>query len=97
MMQVLVLLEEDNTLEIDNSYIYNNVYFDEYSYQRKVKGSFRDALASVFGKTSAEHIIKSDKVFVFRLRSDLHLMAFARLPISKIENIDWLNDISKRN
>jgi hypothetical protein len=97
MLQFLVLLEEDNVLEIYNFYIYTTIYFDENGSQRKMKGSFSNALASVSEETSAEQIVKSHKAFVFRLRSKLHLLAPNNWSISEVENMDWLKVIAQQN
>lgn len=97
MMQFLELLEDDNALEIHNSYIYNTIYFDENGGQRKMKGSFSNALASVSEETSAEQIVKSHKAFVFRLRPNLHLLAPNNWSISEVENMDWLKVIAQQN
>lgn len=99
MLQFLVLLEEDNVLEIYNFYIYNTIYFDEKSSQRKMKGFFSNASASasVSEETSAEQIVKSHKAFVFRLRPNLHLLAPNNWSISEVENMDWLKVIAQQN
>ena len=96
MMQFLVLLEDDNALEIHNSYIYNIINFDENGGQRKMKGFFSDALAPVTEETSVEQIVKSHKAFVFRLRSNLHLLAPDEWSFSGVKEIDWLKTIAQQ-
>ena len=55
-----------------------------------MKGFFSDVLATVSEEKPTKQILKSYKAFVFRLRSNSHLLAPDGLSISEVDNIDWL-------
>lgn len=92
-MGFLVEIEQEDVLDIFDSYIYFKTTFDEQGDLRKMKTLFKSALSPSSFETTSEEIVQSFKIYTYNYRSN----ATAAVPIGwklhQIDRIGWLGDL----
>ena len=95
MLYFLAELEEEETIDYCDTFIYNSVTFEKSGRARKMRGLFYDPLTPVKIETKSQNIITSFRAFVFRLRSDPALTEPPGWKIDTIKELKVLSDTLK--
>jgi|TARA_B100000767_G_C19406736_1_gene386233 hypothetical protein len=96
MLYFLATFESDDHLEYVNSFMFNNIKFEQNGQKRKLKPMFKSILEPEKTETSEDATLKHFKKFVFTLRNDRKLAAPKHWKLTDTKDIDTLLKIYAR-